>query len=72
VDEDETHVSDWHEDAEDEADESDDEQDDKADDEEFAELDEEPAAPVNAPRPRAGKIEARKPGRGKGRQSRSA
>ncbi|MCE9547184.1 MAG: hypothetical protein K8T25_17050, partial [Planctomycetia bacterium] len=69
LDEDDQHLSDWHEDEIDEADETADE--DEV--EEYAELDEEEESePINAPRPSAGKIEASKPSRGKGRQSRSA
>ncbi|MCE9555504.1 MAG: DNA translocase FtsK, partial [Planctomycetes bacterium] len=69
IDEDDQHVSEWHEDETDEAEETADE--DVV--EEYAELDEEEdSEPINAPRPSAGKIEASKPSRGKGRQSRSA
>jgi S-DNA-T family DNA segregation ATPase FtsK/SpoIIIE len=74
-DEDDQHVSEWHDDeGAEESDESDDSADEDEEDkvEEYAELDEEEREPINAPRLSAGKIEAKKPARGKSRQSRSA
>ena len=74
LDEDDRHVSDWHEDDDaEESDEADETTDEEEEVEEYAELDDdEESEPVNAPRQSAGKIEASKPNRAKGRQSRSA
>ena len=74
IDEEDQHVSEWQEDEDAEkSDEVDETANESEEVEEYAELDdEEDNEPVNAPRPSAGKIEAAKPGRGKGRQSRSA